>query len=119
MQETKRMAEEANRMGKQAQERVQSGFYAASRSFSEANKGFQALAAEMMEYSKAAFDDAIRTWEQLIGVRSLEQAIQIQSDYAKRVYENHMAELKKLGEMTVGMVRDASKPVEDASRRSR
>ena len=73
----------------------------------------------MMEYSKAAFDDAVRTWEQLIGVRSLEQAIQIQSDYAKRVYENHMAELKKLGEMTVGMARDASKPVEDASRRPR
>jgi hypothetical protein len=30
-----------------------------------------------------------------------------------------MAELKKLGEMTVGMARDASKSVEDASRRSR
>jgi len=119
MQETKRMADEANRLGQQAQERMQGGSEAASRSFTEANKGFQTLAAEMMEYSKAAFDDAIRTWEQLIGVRSLEQAIQIQSDYAKRVYENHMAELKKLGEMTVGMVRDASKPVEDASRRSR
>ena len=119
MSETKRMADEANRMGQQAQGRMKSGFEAASRSFSEANKGFQTLAAEMMEYSKAAFDDAIRTWEQLIGVRSLEQAMQIQSDYAKRVYENHMAELKKLGEMTVGMMRDASKPVEDASRRSR
>jgi hypothetical protein len=119
MQETKRMADEANRMGQQAQERMQSGFDAGSRSLSEANKGFQALAAEMMNYSKSAFDDAIRTWEQLIGVRSLEQAIQIQSDYAKRVYENHMAELKKLGEMTVGMVRDASKPVEDASRKFR
>ena len=116
MQETKRMADEANRMGQQAQERMQGGFEAASRSFMEANKGFQALAAEMMQYSKAAFDDAIRTWEQLIGVKSLEQAAQIQSDYAKRVYENHMAEMKKLGEMTVGMVRDASKPVEDASR---
>ena len=87
--------------------------------FTEANKGFQALAAEMMKYSKSAFDDAIHTWEQLIGVRSLEQAIQIQSDYAKRVYENHMAELKKLGEMTVGMARDASKPVEDSSRKFR
>jgi hypothetical protein len=119
MQDTKRMADEANRMGQQYQERVQSGFEAASRSFTEANKGFQALAAEMMNYSKAALDDAIRTWEQLIGVRSLEQAIQIQSDYAKRVYENHMAELSKLGEMTVGMIRDASKPVEEASRRSR
>jgi hypothetical protein len=37
-----------------------------------------------MQYSKAVFDDATRTWEQLIGVRSLEQAVQIQSDYAKR-----------------------------------
>jgi phasin family protein len=119
MTDAKRMADEANRMGQQAQERMQSGFEAASRSFSEANKGFQALAAEMMEYSKSSFDDAIRTWEQLIGVRSLEQAMQIQSDYAKRVYENHMAELKKLGEMTVGMVRDTTKPVEDATRRSR
>jgi hypothetical protein len=119
MQDTKRMADEANRMGQQYQERVQGGFEAASRSFTEANKGFQALAAEMMNYSKAALDDAIRTWEQLIGVRSLEQAIQIQSDYAKRVYENNMAELSKLGEMTVGMIRDASKPVEEASRRSR
>ena len=106
-------------MGQQAQERMQSGLEAANRSFMEANKGFQALAAEMTEYSKAAFDDAIRTWEKLIGVGSLEQAMQIQSDYAKRVYENHMAELSKLGEMCMGMMRDASKPVEDASRKFR
>jgi len=117
MQETERMAEEAQRMGQEAQERVQSGFEAASRSFSEANRGFQALAAEMMSYSKKAFDDAMRTWEQLIGVKSLEQAAEIQSQYAKRVYDNHMAELSKLGEMCVGMVRDASKPVEQASKR--
>ena len=119
MSDAKRMSDEANRMGHQAQERVQSGFEAAGRSFSEANRGFQALAAEMMNYSKAAFDDAIRTWEQLIGVKSVEQAIQIQSEYAKRVYENHMTELSKLGEMTVGMVRDASKQVEETSRKFR
>jgi hypothetical protein len=64
MSDTKRMADEASRMGQQYQERVQNGFEAASRSFTEANKGFQALAAEMMNYSKSAFDDAIRTWEQ-------------------------------------------------------
>ena len=119
MPDAKSMAEEANRMGQEAQDRVQGGFEAASRSFSEANRGFQTLAAEMMEYSKAAFDDAICTWEQLIGVKSLEQAVQIQSDYAKRVYETHMAELKKLGEMSVGMVRDASKQVEETSRKFR
>jgi hypothetical protein len=122
------MAEEVNRMGEEMQARAQkfgreyekvaeTGFEAASRSFGEANRGFQALAAEMMNYSKATFDDAVRTWEQLIGVKSLEQAIQIQSDYAKRVYDNHMAELSKLGEMYVSMVRDASRPVEQASKR--
>ena len=130
MAETRRMAEEAKRFGEEVQEGAQrfgreyekvaeTGFEAASRSFGEANRGFQALAAEMMNYSKATFDDAVRTWEQLIGVKSLEQAIQIQSDYAKRVYDNHMAEVSKLGEMCAGMVRDASKPVEDASRRFR
>ena len=36
MSDTKRMADEANRMGQQAQERMQSGFEAASRSFTEA-----------------------------------------------------------------------------------
>jgi hypothetical protein len=122
------MAEEVNRMGEEMQARAQkfgreyekvaeTGFEAASRSFGEANRGFQALAAEMMNYSKATFDDAVRTCEQLIGVKSLEQAIQIQSDYAKRVYDNHMAELSKLGEMCMSMVRDASKPVEQASKR--
>jgi len=130
MAETRRMADEAKRFGEEVQEGAQrfgreyqkaaeTGFEAASRSFGQANKGFQALAAEMMNYSKAAFDDGIRTWGELIGVRSLEQAIQIQSDYAKRVYENHMAELSKLGEMCMGTMRDASKPVEDAQRRLR
>lgn len=128
MAEAKRMAEEANRMGQEAQERAQrmghevqkaseDGLDAASRSFGEANRGLQAIAAEMTEYSKKAFDDAIHTWEQLIGVKSLEQAIGIQSQYAKRVYDNHMAELSKLGEMYVGMVSNASKPVEQAAKR--
>ena len=130
MAETRRMAEEAKRFGEEVQEGAQrfgreyqkaaeSGFEAASRSFTQANKGFQALAAEMMEYSKAAFDDAIRAWGQLIGVRTLEEVVAIQSDYAKRAYENHMAELSKLSEMCTGIMRDASKPVEDASRRYR
>ena len=130
MQDTKRIADEADRLGEEMQERTQrmgreyqqaaaSGMETASRSFMEANKGFQDIAAEMMTYSKAAFDDAIRTWTQLMGVRSLEQAMQIQSEYAKRTYENHISEMKKLGEMTVGMVRDASTPVENATRKQR
>ena len=117
MQETKRMADAANRMGQEAQERVQSGFEAASRSFSEANKGFQTLAAEMMEYSKAAFDDAIRTWEQLLRVRHLGDMVEVQTRYAQGAYDAYMSEMSKLGEMYLGTARNAAIPVKDTARR--
>jgi len=84
------------------------------RSYSELNKGFQAIAARWMEFSKRSFEDATRTWEQLIGVKSLDKAIEIQTNYAKRAYDNWMAEASKIGEMYKSAARDAYKPVEKA-----
>jgi len=52
MSETKRMADEADRMGQQAQEGFQTGLEAVSRSFSEANKGVQSITAELTDFSK-------------------------------------------------------------------
>ena len=88
------------------------GFEAYVASSNALTKGFQALAAEMMEYSKAAFDDGIRTWGELIGVRSLEQAIQIQSDYAKAAYEGFVSYASKLGELYTDLAKDTVKPYE-------
>ena len=51
--------------------------------------------------------------------RGQEFVMQETKKYAKRVYENHMAELSTPGEMYTGMVRDASKPIREASRPSR
>ena len=44
----------------------------------------------------------MRAWEQLLGVKSFDQAIKIHSDYAKTAYEKRIAELSKLGEMYAG-----------------
>lgn len=90
------------------------GFDAAVRSFGEVNKGFQAIAAEVTDYSKKAFEDGTRAFEQLIGAKSIEQAIEIQSQYAKKAYDAYVAEMSKLGEMYVGLAKDAYKPVESA-----
>jgi phasin family protein len=90
------------------------GFDASVRSFGEMNKGFQAIAAEVTDYSKKAFEDSTRVFEQLIGCKSIEQAVEIQSQYAKKAYETYVAEMSKLGEMYVGLAKDAYKPVEVA-----
>jgi phasin family protein len=78
------------------------------------NKGFQAIAAEVTDYSKKAFEDSTRAFEQLIGAKSVEQAVEIQSQYAKKAYDTYIAEMSKLGEMYAGLARDAYKPVEVA-----
>ncbi len=90
------------------------GFDATVRSFGEVNKGFQAIAAEITDYSKKAFEDGTRAFEQLIGAKTIEQAMEIQSQFAKKAYDNYVAEMSKLGEMYVGLAKDAYKPVEVA-----
>ena len=66
------MVEQFKNIGEDYQKMTKGGFDATMNSFGEVNKGFQALAAEVTDYSKKTFDDAIRTWEQLMGVKSLE-----------------------------------------------
>jgi phasin family protein len=87
---------------------------AAVRSYGEVHKGFQALATRVTENTKKAFEDTTRTFEQLVGAKSVEQVIEIQSQYAKRAYDNYVAEASRLGEWYVDVVRNATKPFEQA-----
>ena len=92
----------------------QDGLDRTVRSFGEVNKGLQAIATEVTNYSKKAFEDGTRAFQQLISAKSVEQAFEIQSQFAKKAYDAYVAELSKLGEMYVGLARNAYKPVESA-----
>jgi len=89
-------------------------FDAVLRSYGEWNKGFQAIAVRMTDYSKQTFEDATRAFEQLVAAKSLESVVEIQSQYAKKAYDTWVAEASKLGEMYAAVARDAYKPVEKA-----
>ena len=106
--------EEFQKTGEQFQKVGKDSFDAAVRSMGEANKGLQAIVAEVTDYSKKAVEDSMRAFEQLMSAKTVEQAIEIQSRYAKQAYDSYMAEMSKLGEMYVGLARNAYKPVESA-----
>jgi hypothetical protein len=106
MSDVQKFGEEFQRVGKD-------GFDAAVRSFGEVNKGLQAIA--VTDYSKKSFEDGTRAFEQLLGAKSFEQVIEVQSQYARMAYEAYVAELTKLGEMYAGLTRNAYKPVEQAA----
>jgi hypothetical protein len=81
------------------------GFDAAVRSYGEVSKGLQALASKVTDYSKVSLEDATRAFEQLVNAKSIEQAIEIQSQYAKKAFDTYIAELSKLGELYASVAR--------------
>ena len=106
------MVEQFSKTGEEFRKIGKDGFDAAVRSFGEVNKGFQAITAEVTDYSKKAFEESTRAFQQLIGAKSIEQAIEIQSQFAKKTFEAYVAQMSKLGEMYVGLAKDAYMPVE-------
>jgi len=77
-------------------------------------KGWQELAAESTDYSKKAFAAGSAVFEKMLGARSLEAAIQIQSDYAKEAYEGFVSQASKVSELCAKVASDALKPVTSA-----
>ncbi len=77
-------------------------------------KGLQEIAAESTDYSKKAFAANSAVVEKMLGVKSVETAIQIQTEYAKSVYEGFVAQATKINELCVKMATEAFKPVEAA-----
>ena len=101
---------EQSKIGDEFQKVGKDSFDAAVRSYGNANKGLQAIAAEFTNYSKKAFEDGTRAFEQLVGAKSVEHAVAIQSEYVKKAFEAHMAQMTKLGELYVSLAQNAFKP---------
>ena len=81
---------------------------------STVTKGLQELAVESTDYSKKAFADSTAVIEKLLGVKSVETAIQIQTDFAKSAYEGFVAQASKINGLCVKLATEAFKPVETA-----
>ena len=84
--------------------------------FGEWNKGWQAIAAEMTDYTKRSFEEGTATFEKLLSAKSVEQAIEIQTGFAKRAYDGYMHQMSKIGGMYAELAKEAYKPVEKALR---
>lgn len=76
------------------------------------SKGMQALATEAADYSKRAFDEGTVAVEKLLSARSLDNAVQAQSDYVRTAYEGYVGQISKVGVIVADMAKDAYRPYE-------
>jgi phasin family protein len=75
-------------------------------------KGLQTIAAETIDYSKKSIESNSAFVEELLSAKSLDDAIQIQSEHAKSAYEGFVAQATKLGELYAILAKEAFKPLE-------
>jgi phasin family protein len=85
---------------------------AALKSFSTVSKGAQAIATEWADYSKRSFEHSTAALEKLVSARSVEKAVEIQSEFVKASYEAMVAESSKLSELYSDLAKEAFKPYE-------
>ena len=85
----------------------------------EWSKGWQAIAAEMNDYTKRSFEEGTAAFEKLMAAKSMEQAVEIQSNYAKRAYDGYIQQMSKISTMYVDLAKEAYRPMEKALQNAR
>ena len=90
----------------------QTNMDSAMKMFGEWTKGWQAIAAEMNDYTKRSFEEGTSAMQRLMAAKSVEQAVEIQTTFAKRAVDDYMHQMSKIGGMYAEFAKDAYKPVE-------
>ena len=90
----------------------QTGMDTAMKVFGDWNKNWQAIASEVNDYTKRSFEESTATFEKLLAAKSMDQAFEIQSSYAKRAYDEYMQQMTKIGSMYADLAKEAYRPME-------
>jgi hypothetical protein len=72
---------------------------AAMSSSAAVSAGLEAIGREVAQYAQTAFENAGETARSLLGARTFEDVVRLQTDYAKRSYEGLLARSAKLSEL--------------------
>lgn len=92
------------------------GMDASMKSLGAISKGVQAIAVEMADYSKKAFEEGTAATEKLFGAKSFDKVVEVQSEYAKSAYESFIAQTAKLGELYADLAQEIYKPYESLTK---
>ncbi len=82
------------------------------KAYASMTKGMQAIATEATDYSKASYEAGAAAFEKLAASKSLEAAMEVQTNYMKSAYETMVAQATKMGELYTDLAKEAYKPFE-------
>lgn len=87
-------------------------FEQAQASAAALQSGFSAIANAYGEFAKKQFEETKSFAEKLSGVKSLDKALEAQSDYARSAYETFVADAQKIAGLYGDLAKQTFKPLE-------
>jgi phasin family protein len=82
-------------------------------SVTAATKGAESLGAQVTAYSKKAAEDHIAATKTLTGAKSLQEAVEFQTAYAKSFLDNYLAEMNRWSDTVSGSVKESLRPINE------
>ena len=78
-----------------------------------AQKGAEALSAQVVSYSKTSWENGVAAAQTISQARSIQELIELQTNFAKSAMETYLSEVTKMTETLTGSVKDSFKPINE------
>ena len=84
---------------------------AVMQSASAASKGFEAINAEALAFSKQSIEDAVTATKAAMTSRSIQELVEINSDFAKSAFDSYVGQITKIGDLFASMAKGTVEPL--------
>ena len=75
-------------------------------------KGVETLQNELYSFSKQSVEDSISATKALLGSKSVHEALELQTDFAKSAFESYVSQVTKFGEIFSATAKEAFEPLQ-------
>ncbi len=75
-------------------------------------RGYQTVAQEMFDFNRRAFEKSAAALEQTTQIKSFDQVLTAQQNFAKESYETFVSESTRIGNIYLNAMKDAYRPFE-------
>jgi phasin family protein len=79
-------------------------------------KGLGALNAEISTYAKTSFEQGVATAQAVAGAKSLQEAVEIQANFAQSAMEAYLAGLSQWATLGSALMKDAAQPLNERTK---
>ena len=77
-----------------------------------AGKGIESINSEIYSYSKDAIEESIVAGKAILGSKSIHEAFELQTDFAKSAFESYVSQLTKFSELFTSTSKETFAPLQ-------